>query len=88
MWANGGRRTFRAGTSVAVADTYAGHPIALQLGAMNVIYEIARERGATMPMPSLMADSLNAPSAAMVALAGPPHSATVAPASFGITEFS
>jgi regulator of protease activity HflC (stomatin/prohibitin superfamily) len=57
-----------AGTFVAAADTYAGHPMALQLRAMNIIYETTKERGATILMPSSMVDSLN-PSASVLALA-------------------
>jgi regulator of protease activity HflC (stomatin/prohibitin superfamily) len=57
-----------AGTFVAAADTYNGHPMALQLRAMNIIYETTKERGATILMPSSMVDSLN-PSAAMLAVA-------------------
>ncbi len=57
-----------ASTFVAAADTYAGHPIALQLRAMNIIYETTKERGATILMPSSMVDSLN-PAAAILALA-------------------
>jgi len=43
--------------------------MALQLRAMNIIYETTKERGATILMPSSMIDSLNPPSAAMLALA-------------------
>jgi len=57
-----------ASTFVAAADTYAGHPVALQLRAMNIIYESTKERGATILMPSSMVDSLN-PSATTLALA-------------------
>jgi regulator of protease activity HflC (stomatin/prohibitin superfamily) len=57
-----------ASTFVAAADTYAGHPMALQLRAMNIIYETTKERGATILMPSSMVDSLN-PTAAILALA-------------------
>lgn len=57
-----------AATFVAAADTYAGHPMALQLRAMNIIYETTKERGATILMPSSMVDSLN-PSATILALA-------------------
>jgi regulator of protease activity HflC (stomatin/prohibitin superfamily) len=57
-----------ASTFVAAADTYAGHPMALQLRAMNIIYESTKERGATILMPSSMVDSLN-PSATTLALA-------------------
>lgn len=44
---------------VAAANTYAGHPEALQLRAMNIIYETTKERGATILMPSSMVDSMN-----------------------------
>ena len=53
---------------VEAANTYAGHPVALQLRAMNIIYETTKERGATILMPSSMVDSLN-PSPAVLALA-------------------
>jgi regulator of protease activity HflC (stomatin/prohibitin superfamily) len=58
-----------ASTFVAAADTYSGHPMALQLRAMNIIYETTKERGATILMPTSMVDSLNPPSAQMLALA-------------------
>src|ERR1700691_3793205 len=58
-----------ASTFVAAADTYNRHPMALQLRAMNIIYETTKERGATILMPTSMVDSLNPPSAAMLALA-------------------
>jgi regulator of protease activity HflC (stomatin/prohibitin superfamily) len=48
-----------AGQFVAAANTYAGHPEALQLRAMNIIYETTKERGATILMPSSMVDSMN-----------------------------
>ena len=57
-----------AGKFVEAAAVYAGHPWALQLRAMNIIYETTKERGATILMPSAMVDSLN-PSAATLALA-------------------
>jgi regulator of protease activity HflC (stomatin/prohibitin superfamily) len=57
-----------AGKFVEAAQIYAGHPVALQLRAMNIIYETTKERGATILMPSSMVDSLN-PSAAPIALA-------------------
>jgi regulator of protease activity HflC (stomatin/prohibitin superfamily) len=57
-----------AGKFVEAADIYAGHPVALQLRAMNIIYETTKERGATILMPSSMVDSLN-PSATTLALA-------------------
>jgi regulator of protease activity HflC (stomatin/prohibitin superfamily) len=57
-----------AGKFVEAAAVYAGHPWALQLRAMNIIYETTKERGATILMPSSMVDSLN-PSGATLALA-------------------
>jgi len=49
------------------ANIYAQNPAALQLRAMNIIYETTKERGATILMPSSMVDSLN-PSPAVLAL--------------------
>ena len=40
---------------------YAGHPAALQPGAMNIIYETTKERGATILIRSSMVDSLHPP---------------------------
>jgi regulator of protease activity HflC (stomatin/prohibitin superfamily) len=57
-----------AGRFVEAAEIYAGHPVALQLRAMNIIYETTKERGATILMPTSMVDSLN-PSATTLALA-------------------
>ena len=48
-----------AGQFVEAANIYAGHPEALQLRAMNIIYEVTKERGATILIPSAMVDSLN-----------------------------
>src|ERR1700727_1538894 len=48
-----------AGKFVEAAMTYADHPEALQLRAMNIIYETTKERGATILMPSSMVDSMN-----------------------------
>lgn len=56
-----------AGKVVEAADIYAGHPAALQLRAMNIIYETTKERGATILIPSSMVDSLN-PSVTSLAL--------------------
>ena len=44
---------------VEAAMTYAGHPAALQLRAMNIIYETTKERGATILIPTSMVDSMN-----------------------------
>ena len=52
-----------AGKFVEAAAIYAGHPVALQLRAMNIIYETTKERGAMILMPTSMVDSVN-PSAA------------------------
>ena len=41
------------------AETYAKNPAALQLRAMNIIYETTKERGATILIPTSMVDSLN-----------------------------
>jgi regulator of protease activity HflC (stomatin/prohibitin superfamily) len=57
-----------AGKFVEAAEIYAGHPEALQLRAMNIIYETTKERGATILMPTSMVDSLN-PATANLALA-------------------
>jgi regulator of protease activity HflC (stomatin/prohibitin superfamily) len=51
------------------ANTYAGNPAALQLRAMNIIYETTKERGATILVPSLMIDSLNPTNAVALASA-------------------
>jgi regulator of protease activity HflC (stomatin/prohibitin superfamily) len=44
---------------VEAARIYENHPAALQLRAMNIIYETTKERGATILIPSSMVDSLN-----------------------------
>ena len=43
---------------------YARSPAALQLRAMNIIYETTKERGATILIPSAMVDAMN-PAGAM-----------------------
>jgi regulator of protease activity HflC (stomatin/prohibitin superfamily) len=48
-----------AGKFVEASMTYADHPTALQLRAMNIIYETTKERGATILMPTSMVDSMN-----------------------------
>jgi regulator of protease activity HflC (stomatin/prohibitin superfamily) len=58
-----------AGQFVAAAAIYDGHPWALQLRAMNIIYETTKERGATILMPTSMVDSLNPSTAGTLALA-------------------
>jgi regulator of protease activity HflC (stomatin/prohibitin superfamily) len=49
---------------VEAANIYANSPTALQLRAMNIIYETTKERGATILIPTTMVDSMN-PAAAM-----------------------
>jgi regulator of protease activity HflC (stomatin/prohibitin superfamily) len=41
------------------ANIYAQNPAALQLRAMNIIYETTKERGATILIPTMMVDSMN-----------------------------
>jgi regulator of protease activity HflC (stomatin/prohibitin superfamily) len=41
------------------AEIYANSPAALQLRAMNIIYEVTKERGATILIPTAMVDSMN-----------------------------
>jgi regulator of protease activity HflC (stomatin/prohibitin superfamily) len=53
---------------VRAAEAYAGHPEALQLRAMNIVYETTKERGATILMPTSMVDAMNP--AMALALAG------------------
>jgi len=48
-----------AGQFVEAARAYAGQPGAMQLRAMNIIYETTKERGATILMPTAMVDSMN-----------------------------
>jgi regulator of protease activity HflC (stomatin/prohibitin superfamily) len=44
---------------VDAADIYAKNPTALQLRAMNIIYETTKERGSTILIPSAMVDAMN-----------------------------
>lgn len=53
---------------VEAARLYANEPAALQLRAMNIIYETTKERGTTILIPTSMVDSMN-PTVAL-ALAG------------------
>jgi regulator of protease activity HflC (stomatin/prohibitin superfamily) len=48
-----------AANFVEAARVYENQPGALQLRAMNIIYETTKERGATILMPTSMVDSLN-----------------------------
>ena len=58
-----------AGQFVEASKIYAGHPVAVQLRAMNIVYETTKERGATILLPSSMVDSLNPAAALSLALA-------------------
>jgi len=53
---------------VEAARHYASDPAALQLRAMNIIYETTKERGATILMPTSMVDSMGSPAAFALAL--------------------
>jgi regulator of protease activity HflC (stomatin/prohibitin superfamily) len=71
---------------VEAAEIYAQSPAALQLRAMNIIYETTKERGATILMPSAMVDAMN-PSALLAAsyaiqpgVPAPPQPARTRPA--------
>jgi regulator of protease activity HflC (stomatin/prohibitin superfamily) len=55
---------------VEAADTYARSPAALQLRAMNIIYETTKERGATILIPTAMVDSMNPANAMGIVAAG------------------
>ena len=43
------------------AESYSGSPVALNLRAMNMLYESIVKRGSLMVVPSALADSLNVP---------------------------
>jgi regulator of protease activity HflC (stomatin/prohibitin superfamily) len=73
-----------AGKFVEAALTYADHPMALQLRAMNIIYETTKERGATILIPTSMVDSLNP----VVALALAGQDAASQKASAPVTELA
>ena len=51
---------------VEAAKLYADNPQAMQLRAMNIIYETTKERGTTILIPSSMVDSMNPASALAV----------------------
>jgi hypothetical protein len=53
---------------VEAADAYRDHPAAMNLRAMNMLYESIVKRGSLMVVPSGLADSLNVPS--LLGLAG------------------
>jgi len=61
------------------ANVYSRNPAALQLRAMNIIYETTKERGSTILIPTAMVDSMNAGGImGVAAYAGQPGLATPA----------
>jgi regulator of protease activity HflC (stomatin/prohibitin superfamily) len=58
-----------AGKFVEAARIYAEQPGAMQLRAMNIIYETTKERGTTVLIPSSMIDSMNPATAIALATA-------------------
>jgi regulator of protease activity HflC (stomatin/prohibitin superfamily) len=64
-----------AGKFVEASTIYADHPAALQLRAMNIIYETTKERGTTILIPTSMVDSMNPASALVLAGQAPPAQA-------------
>ncbi|MGH7073876.1 MAG: slipin family protein [Stellaceae bacterium] len=54
------------------AETYSKNPAALQLRAMNIIYETTKERGATILIPTAMVDAMNPGGILGLAMAGTP----------------
>jgi regulator of protease activity HflC (stomatin/prohibitin superfamily) len=60
------------------ASTYGSNPVALQLRAMNIIYEATKERGSTVLIPSSMVDSLNVPGVIGLTAALPAASSSAA----------
>jgi len=75
---------------VEAADAYRDHPVAMNLRAMNMLYESIVKRGSLMVVPSGLADSLNVPSL-MGAMGGSSllqaasgESGTTAPAPYGM----
>ncbi len=62
---------------VEAAEIYARCPTALQLRAMNIIYETTKERGATILIPSAMVDAMNP--GALLGLAATAQAATAPP---------
>jgi regulator of protease activity HflC (stomatin/prohibitin superfamily) len=63
---------------VEAAEIYARSPAALQLRAMNIIYETTKERGATILLPSAMVDSLDPGGVMALAGLGSPQAAAFA----------
>jgi hypothetical protein len=60
---------------VDAAETYARNPTALQLRAMNIIYETTKERGTTILIPTAMVDAMNPSAVLGIATAAKPVAA-------------
>ena len=59
-------------TRTNASDIYARSPAALQLRAMNIIYETTKERGATILIPTTMIDAMNPGTAMGIVAAAQP----------------
>ena len=70
-----------AGKFVEAARIYSTQPGALQLRAMNIIYETTKERGTTILIPTAMVDSMNPSSAATAAAVAITSASPYSPAS-------
>ncbi len=68
---------------VEAAEIYARCPTALQLRAMNIIYETTKERGATILIPSSMVDAMNPGAILGMAAAGQTAATPPAPTPAG-----
>jgi regulator of protease activity HflC (stomatin/prohibitin superfamily) len=69
---------------VEAARSYSQNPVALNLRAMNMLYESIVKRGSLMVVPSGLADSLNVPN--IMGLAGAAGAAAVFPTVAELTE--
>ena len=69
---------------VEAARSYSENPVALNLRAMNMLYESIVKRGSLMVVPSGLADSLNVPN--IMGLAGAAGAAGVFPSIGDVTE--
>jgi hypothetical protein len=66
--------------SLKAGNIYARNPAALQLRAMNIIYETTKERGATILIPSAMVDCMNPGGIMGLACAAPGPASPALPA--------
>jgi regulator of protease activity HflC (stomatin/prohibitin superfamily) len=63
---------------VEAAKAYEQTPMALQLRAMNIIYETTKERGSTILIPTAMVDTMNPASALVLAGLASTNAPTIA----------